>query len=154
VKDLCEKNPALNICQNSTLTGTCGTITCTGDAITCEIAKQAAKANCDAKQREDELKASGQYKLGNDALGGNDPLASTLPNKDKPEEINIQSSLDSSGFLGGGACIPDTQFSVSGQQISIPWSKACEYLVGLRAALMVMAFMMAFRMLSGTILRE
>lgn len=152
--DLCKLRPELNICRNSSISGSCSAVACSGDAITCEIARQASVRNCEEKAKEDALKASAQYALGNAAMSGADPLASSLPDPSKPTEIIAPSSISSGGFLGGGSCFPDTTFAIQGMSVTVPWSSACQYLIGLRAALMAVALMLAFRMVSGTILRE
>lgn len=151
-KDLCEKNPGLTICQNSTIGGDCETTVCTGDAITCAIAQAARIANCKRRESDDAMKNSPEYALGNAALSGNDP-AQNLPTRSNAQTIAVN-NLDSSGWLGGGACFPDKSFEVQGHTIAIPFSSVCEYLVGLRYAMMVLAGLLAFRVLAGSVLKD
>lgn len=153
-KDLCDKNPSLNICQNSQVMGKCGDITCTGDAIQCATARAAAAMQCKQKQDDDDLKASPLTALGASTVAGNDPLSGTLPTKGNGGNVTMPSSLDNSGWLGGGAAFNDVTVSVQGKSITVPLSKATGYLVGLRYALMIVALLVSFRMLSGVILRD
>lgn len=153
-KDLCQTHPELNICHNSSVSGTCGEITCSGDAITCAIARETAAKRCEDKAASDAIKDSPEYKLGKDVMGGADPMSGILPNKDNAMQLNLPTALDTSGFLGGGSCFADKTFSVQGHQFTLPFSAACAYLVAFRYALMIAAMLISFRMLSGTILRE
>jgi len=152
-KDLCQRQPHLNICNNSNVAGSCGSISCTGDAITCALLRTQAERNCRDKQAEDELKAKPYNNLGNAVLSGADPMAATLPTKANAAQINIP-SLDQSGWLGGGSCFPDKTFSVQGHSFTIPFSAACAYLVAFRYALMLVALFASFRMISGAILKD
>lgn len=152
--DLCAKNPSLNICKNSQVTGTCGQISCTGDAIQCATLRAAAAMQCKQKQDDDDLKASPLTALGASTAAGNDPLSGTLPTKGNGGNVTMPSSLDNSGWLGGGAAFNDVTFSIHGKSITVPLAKATGYLVGLRYALMIVALLVSFRMLSGVILRD
>lgn len=152
--DICAHNPGLTICKVSSLSGLCENVTCDGDAITCRIAKETAIKNCADKTAEDALKNSGQYTLGNAVMAGNDPLASTLPTVANGAQVVLPGSVDSGGWLGGGSCFADKSFSVQGQTITIPFSQACEYLTAFRYAIMIVALLASFRMVSGAIFRE
>lgn len=152
--DLCKLHPELNVCKNSTVAGACEAVTCTGDAIQCSTLKAAAEMNCARKKADEDLKAAPYKTLGDQLVSGADPLASTLPTKDKAATYTMPSSLDGQGWMGGGSCFSDKTFTVQGQAVTIPFSKACQYLVVLRYALMIMAFLFSFKMLSGVILRD
>jgi hypothetical protein len=153
--DLCKQHPELNICQNSQVSGACETLACTGDAITCAIARQTAEQNCRGKKLEDDAKASPQWALGNQALNGSDPLAANFPNNPaKGIPVAMPTNMDSSGWLGGGACFPDKPFTFQGQQFVIPFNTVCQNMTGFRYAVMIVALLMSFRMLAGAIFKE
>ena len=152
-QDFCASNPQLNVCKNSSVKGACETVSCEGDAIQCAALKAAAELNCRSKESEKVLKESAQYKLGNDVLSGNDPQASKLPTKDNAATWNMP-AIETSGWLGGGSCFADKQFTIQGATITIPFSQACQYLIVLRYVLMVIAAIVSFKLLSGSILKD
>jgi len=152
--DLCKQHAELNICKNSQVQGQCALVTCTGDAIQCATLRAAATIQCKQQQDDDALKALPSYGLGASVLSGNDPLAASLPTTKNASQINVASTLDSSGFLGGGSCFADKTLTVQGRSFVIPFSSACQYLVAFRYALMTIAALVAFRILSGAIIRE
>jgi hypothetical protein len=150
--------PNLNICQNSSVAGggcsqDVSTFTCSGDAIQCATLQQVAQENCTHAQEVSDLQAMPAYTLGAAVLGGNDPAASTLPSPTNATTVDV-GSLSASGFLGGGGCFPDVTVSLIGQSMSFPFSSLCQYLISLRAVVMVIASLASFRILSGTFLRE
>ena len=152
--DLCKQNPALAVCRNSQVVGTCKAIACEGDAIQCATLKQAAEMNCRAQDDVDVLKASPLTTLGGAVAAGTDPIKSTLPTVGNGANIAMPSSLDGSGWLGGGACFADKTMVVQGRTILIPLSKSCEYLIVLRYVMMIVALLVSFKILSGAIIRE
>lgn len=153
--DLCKQNPHLNICKNSMYTGTCASISCNGDAINCGILREQAIRNCKLKEDEEALKDSSVYQLGKSLLDGVDPAGTTLPTVQNASIVDLSAhNLDDSGFAGGGSCFNDKTFSYMGQSLTIPFSSVCSYLLPFRAVIMLIAAMVAYRMLSGTIIRE
>lgn len=151
--EFCKQNPTLNICRNSQISGSCGSISCDGDAIQCAIAREVAQKRCFDQAASDALQASGQYALGNAVFGGDDPLAGALPTKENASQVSM-GALDSGGFLGGGACFPDKTFTVNGKQITLSFTSACSVLIVFRYVIMIVALLVAFRILSGAIIRE
>jgi len=149
----CKQNPQLTVCQNSSVAGSCGTISCTGDAIQCATLQQAAALRCSKDEDDKALKASGAYTLGQQVMSGADPLASSLPTSKNAVGIAVP-SLDNSGWLGGGQCFPDKTITVQGQTITVPFSQACSIIVALRYALMAAASLVAFRILRAAFLSE
>lgn len=155
---ICDENPSLNICKNSTVTGSqcegsngITGFTCTGDAIQCATLQQVADQNCrDAADRQAESQ-SAEFRLGSAVMGGNDPLGSNLPTPGNATNVDV-GTLSSDGWLGGGSCFSDVAFSVMGQQISIPFSQVCQYLIVLRGVAMAIAGLVSFKMLSSTFL--
>lgn len=153
--DLCTKNPNLNICRNSTVTGACAATSCTGDAIQCATLRAAAAMQCKQAQDDAELKASSLHSLGSSVVAGNDPMGSNLPTKMNGSTVTMPSSLDTAGWMAAGSvAFDDVSFTVQGKTITIPLAKASGYLVGFRYALMIVALLVSFRMLSGVILRD
>ena len=151
---LCDTNPNLTICQNSSASATCEAVVCTGDAIQCETLRVAEAIRCKQLTDDGALNGSGLHGVGEAAVNGNDPMGPLLPSKENGGHIDMPGTLDASGWLGVGSCFPDKQFSVQGHSITISFSKACEYLLVFRYALMAAALLISFRMLSGAILRD
>ena len=149
-KDVCDKHPELNICNNSTVSGSCAATACTGDAITCQILKTQQLRDC-----QDHDDTDPNVILGKQLLAGQDPKASTLPTLDNASTVDLSGTqLDSSGWGGGGQCFQDKQFSAMGQTITIPLSKLCDYLIVFRALIMLIAALSSFKMVSGVILNS
>jgi hypothetical protein len=125
-------------------------VSCDGDAITCAILKTQQMRDCQDHDENDP-----QVKYGKQLLSGDDPMRDRLPTIDNAREVDLSNiKLDAAGWGGGGSCIQDRQFSVMGKTIVIPLSKLCEYLVILRYAIMLIASIVSFRMVSGSILKE
>lgn len=147
-KSFCQQNPNLTICKNSLVSGECEQTACDGDAIQCAILRQQRKEYCDS------LKPDSLSELGNAVLNGADPLQGSLPSPANAQVIDVGTSLDASGWLGGGQCFQDKQISVQGHTVKLEFSKACDYLVALRYVIMVIGSLISFRMLSGVFTRE
>lgn len=151
--DLCKQNPMLTICRNSSVSGTCGEITCEGDAIQCSTLRAAAAMQCKQKSDEEALKASPLAAKGQAAIDGTD-LAG-LPKPGNGQIVNIGSGLQTSqGWLGNGAAFDDVTITVQGKQILVPLSKWSGYLVSLRYVMMIIASLISFRILGSAILKE
>lgn len=149
--DLCTRNPNLSICRNSNVLGSCGTITCDGDAIQCATLRATAAIQCKGVKDESDLAASSLTALGAQLLAGTDPLKSTFPTVSGATVVQA-GSIDASGWLGGGSCFADKTVSVHGMSITLPFSKSCDILLALRYALMVAAALVSFKIVSGAIL--
>lgn len=150
--DLCKNNPTLAMCRNSRVDGTCGQITCQGDAIQCATLRAAAAMQCKQVKDDADLQASPLTTLGNQVISGTDPLKSTFPTVSGATVVQAPSTLDTAGWLGGRACFTDKVVTFRGQSITLPFSKSCDILLTLRYALMVAAALVSFRILSGAIL--
>lgn len=149
--DLCKQNPHLTICQNSTVAGKCGEISCTGDAIQCATLRAAAAMQCKQQTDEEALKASPLTALGQAAIDGTD--LNGLPSPTNGEVVSIP-TLDSQGWLGNGAAFTDVSISLQGHQVLLPLSKVTEYLLPLRYVLMLVASLVSYRILAGAVLKE
>lgn len=150
--DLCKQNPNLNICRDSSVSGSCGEIACVGDAIQCATLRAAAAMECRDKKDRDLLDKSPLKGLGEAAAAGNDPMKADFPSADKASVVSVASSLDASGFLGGGSCFPDKSITVMGKSFVLSFSAACDALLVFRYALMVIAALVSFRIVSGAVL--
>lgn len=150
--DLCKQNPMLTICRNSSVSGTCGAITCQGDAIQCATLRAAAAMECKQRQDETDLKTSPLSAKGAAAVNGTD-LAG-LPNSKNGAIVNISTLAGTEGWLGGGSAFDDISVTVQGHQIIVPLAKWSGYLVSLRYALMIIASLISFRILGSAILKE
>lgn len=132
------------------MTGMCAETSCDGDAIQCAILRTQQKRDC-----EDHDDKHPQYVLGKNILDGVDPMKSVLPSVDKASEIDVARDIRADGFGGGASsCATDKEVSILGQSIAIPLSKVCDYLLPLRFAIMLIASIVSFKMLSGVILRD
>lgn len=149
--DLCKQNPHLTICQNSSVAGKCGEISCMGDAIQCATLRAAAAMQCKQQSDEEALKASPLAAKGQAAIDGTD--LSGLPGPTNGEVVNIP-TLDSQGWLGNGAGFTDVSISLQGHQVVLPLSKVTEYLLPLRYVLMLVASLVSYRILAGAVLKE
>lgn len=151
--DLCKLNPSLTICKNSQVLGKCGEISCTGDAIQCATLRAAAAMECRQAADVKELTDSDAFKLGTAAAAGNDPQKGSFPSAANAALVSMP-AMSTAGWLSGGALPADKSFTVQGKTIVVPLSKALAYLIVLRYALMVVALLVSFRILSGAIIRE
>jgi hypothetical protein len=151
--DLCKQNPTLSICRQSSVSGACDAVTCTGDAIQCATLRAAAAMECRDKKDHDDLAASPLGALGAAAGAGNDPMKSSLPSKANGSNVAMP-SFDQSGWLGSGVMYPDKTITVQGKTITIEFSKYGQYLLVFRYALMVVALLVSFRIVSGAVIRE
>jgi hypothetical protein len=151
--NLCKQNPNLSICQNSSVSGDCTAgFSCTGDAVQCATLRAAAAIQCKQQQDDSDLKASSVYSLGSGVLSGADPAASTLPSPSKASTVTMPGSLDQTGWLGGGSCFADKVVTVRGMSFTLPYSQACNYLVVLRLAVMMIASLVSFRIVRDAVL--
>lgn len=151
--NFCKQNPTLSICRESSVSGTCGQVACMGDAIQCATLRAASAMECKQRTDEDALKALSVHGLGQAAANGTDPLADSLPSVKNASVVEM-GKMEASGWIGAGSAFKDVAFTVQGKSFAVPLSKWTGYLVGLRYALMVVAMLVSFRMLSGVILRD
>lgn len=107
---------------------------------------------CKQQADSDEIKASSAASLGAAMAAGNDPSKALFPLVGNATIVQAPSSLDNSGWLGGGSCFADKSVVVLGKTIVLPFSKGCDALLVLRYALMVAAALVSFKILSGAIL--
>ncbi|GGC57730.1 virulence factor TspB C-terminal domain-related protein [Undibacterium terreum] len=140
----------MNICKNSSVQGDCAQTTCDGDAITCAILQKQRQQYC-----EDHDEKNPQVILGKQLLNGEDPMKSQYPTLDNAQTVDLsQNHLDTGGWGLGGSCFQDKTFSVAGASVTIPLSQSCQYLIAFRYAIMLLAGIASWRMVSGSILRN
>lgn len=153
--NLCKQNPTLSICRESSVNGTCGQITCTGDAIQCATLRAAALMQCQQQKDIDDLTASPQKDLGASILSGADPMKTDIDNMLKGSETDLSKpSLDQAGFLGGGSCLANRSFTVLGKPVQVNFTELCSNIQPLRAVIMAVAFLAAYMLVSRSVLQS
>lgn len=151
--DLCKQNPTLSICRNSSVSGSCGEITCQGDAIQCATLRAAAAMQCQQQKELEELKNAPSKQLGDAIQNGNDPMKGQIEAAMKGEEVDMgKPQLDQTGFLGGGGCIPPKTMHVAGHAVAVDFTQVCEDIQPLRAAVMACAFIIAYLIVARSVL--
>lgn len=151
--DLCKQNPMLSICRNSSVSGTCGTITCQGDAIQCATLRAAAAMECrDASDRE-ELAQSPLKSSGAAIIAGSDPEKAAIDAAMAGTVVDLSNpNLDVSGFIGGGSCFAPMTISVLGHTVTQSFAEVCENIVPLRYAIMLCASIISYLIVGRTVL--
>lgn len=152
--EFCKKNPQLSVCKNSTVNGKCRETACEGDAIQCATLRAAAAMQCTQDDDKKFFEESAGYKLGKAVATGEDPQLKDLPTAKNGKTVDMPTSLDSAGWIGGGAPISNKNFSVMGRTFTIPFSDVMPYLLVLRYGMFICALLASFKILSGAILRE
>lgn len=126
----CRDNPESPICKVSSVSGSCETFTCNGDAAQCAIAKAAQEMRCEM------LKDGAKRELGAAIINGTDPDAENLPKPSNPTVVDVAGSISTTeGFLGTNSCPGDQSYSILGQTIVIPFDQFCTSLQFMGAVL-------------------
>lgn len=142
----CQQNPSAQVCKGSQSSASGGTDctaapSCSGDAIQCMMVNQQWRTRCDSNQ------PSSLSDLGSKLVSGQDPVAN--PASSGNRTVNpIASSIDQSSFLNG-AGLSDKVVSVSGQSITLPFSRLNQYLVWLGHLFVVISLIGAIRIVLG-----
>lgn len=153
--NLCKQNPNLAVCMNSSVSGTCGNITCNGDAVQCATLRAAAAMQCKQVSDEAELKASSSYALGNQILSGADPAKTSIDNLVKGDSVDLSKpNLDASGFLGAGSCLADRSFSIMGRPVTMSFATVCSNIQPLRYVVMACAYIVAYLLVARSVLNN
>jgi len=143
--DFCIKNPTLNVCKNSQVTGECEETACQGDAIQCSILRQQRKEYCD------NMKDTPQVLLGRDLLAGNDPLQSQIDAAKTGTTVDLASqSFDQSSFAPS-ACFASKAGSSHGHAIPIDFSAACNSAASIRFAVIALCSLAGFLIVARSI---
>jgi hypothetical protein len=152
--DLCKQHPDLSMCRNSTVAGTCGEITCTGDAIQCATLRAAAAMQCQQKKDMDDLAASPSKALGDSILSGADPQKAAIDGAIKGTDIDLSKpTLDQGGFVGA-ACLSSKSFDVMGRSVTVDFTRVCSDIQPLRTVVMACAFILAYLIVSRSVLQS
>lgn len=152
--DLCKQNPLLTICRNSSVNGKCEAISCEGDAIQCATLRAAAMMQCQQDADKKALEQMPAKTLGQQILDGADPMKGQIDAALKGREIDMsKQALDDSGFVGGGSCFPDKSINVLGKTITVSFARVCQDIQPLRAAIMACAFIVAYLIVSKSVLQ-
>lgn len=151
--DLCKLHPELNICNNSQVSGACALVTCTGDAIQCATLRAAASMDCRSTADGAALAALPSTSLGNSLLSGSDPMAAQISTAMAGTSVDLSNpNLDSSGFLGGGACFPAKTLSVAGRTFVVSFTAVCNSIQPLRLAVMACASILSYLIVARSVL--
>ena len=141
----CAKNPNDAACKaNSSAEGGADCVAppvCKGDAVQCAMLNQQWHTRCDLQQPND---ASA---LGQQLVAGHDP-AGNPASPSQRTVTPIATALDQSPFLGGGG-LSDKVVTVSGQSITLPFSKLNQYLEWLGRVFVVISLIGALRIVLG-----
>lgn len=153
--NLCKQNPTLSVCRESSVAGTCGEITCVGDAIQCATLRAAAAMQCQQKKDLDDLAARPEVSAGNAILGGTDPQKEAIDSALKGSEVDMsQPALDSSGFVSSRSCLAPRSFSAFNQTITVSFDELCDNLDALRYAVLACAWIVAYLIVSRSVLNS
>jgi len=114
---------------------------CKGDAIQCAMLTQQWKTRCDNQQ------TNAASDLATQVLGGNDPSKNPA-DKENRDVRPISNSLDQTAFLGGGG-LQDKVVTVSGQAITLPFSRLNQYLEWIGRLFVVISLIGAIRIVLG-----
>jgi hypothetical protein len=100
---------------------------------------------CAQQQDTDALKALPQKALGDQIMGGNDPMAGQIADTLKGTDVDMSRvSFDQSGFLGGGTCLANRSFVVMGRAVPVDFTTVCSNIAPLRAVMMAVALIMSY----------
>jgi hypothetical protein len=150
--NLCKQNPTLTVCRNSTVSGTCGQISCMGDAIQCETLRAAAKIQCQQQADIDELKASPLKATGEAILSGAGSEKATLDALVKGDTVDLSApKLDAAGFVPG-SCLGNKTFTVLGRSVSVSFAQLCSDIQPLRYVIMACAAILSYLIVARSVL--
>ncbi|MDR2239278.1 MAG: hypothetical protein LBE33_02430 [Zoogloeaceae bacterium] len=121
----CVENPDSHICKKSSFGGDClSSFTCDGDAVQCAVAREQHIRNCALFDTETD-----ESVLGQQAIEGQDPMASEFPNDPSNiDTFDISTLLDKTEIFSA-QCIADFNLSVGGYGIYVPMDKICTALI-------------------------
>lgn len=143
--DFCVKNPNLNVCKNSQVTGECDETACQGDAIQCAILRQQRKEYCDNMQD------TPQVLLGRQLLSGADPMQSQIDAAKAGTTVDLATqTFDQAGFAPS-ACFSGKSGSFHGHAIPIDFSAACNSAATIRFAVIALCSLAGFLIVARSI---
>lgn len=139
--NLCKTNPNLNICHNSSVSGSCGQVACTGDAIQCATLRAAAAMQCQQQSDINTLSGMSVSATGAAILAGSDPDAAKIAANQAGTSVDMSNpgaNIDSSGFAPA-SCLADRQISILGHQVTISFSQYCPQLANIKPVVLALA---------------
>jgi len=152
-KDFCKQNPGLSVCRESSVSGKCGEISCTGDAIQCANLRAVAVMECRDADDRSQLDKMAVRGTGQAILEGADPQQGAIDAMLKGDKVDLSKpNIDQSGFLGGGSCFAPKSFSVSGRTVTMDFDVVCNNIQPLRAVVLACAFIIAYLIVSKSVL--
>lgn len=150
----CQKNPTASVCKQAdedkkkgSWSGSCGAFQCEGDAVNCAISRKIHQDRCD--DLDDMQQFDNAASLGKKLLNGEheaDVSAFLNGEGDGNKTINVGGLVSESGsYQFAAQCLPDIQFSIGGQSITVPISKVCPYFEMIGFFLLAAAYLAALR---------
>jgi hypothetical protein len=140
----CQDNPSSPLCVQSAFAGACSSVTCTGDAVQCAMAREQHRRMCEFFEPGGATVQAGQEAANGQAQPDGHPGANP-----QLGSIDFGSQIDTGNGGIAGSCPADAAFSVHGTTVTIPWSRACPYLEAFGnfavAVAMLAAAFIAFR---------
>lgn len=135
----CKQNPTLSICKESSISGSCAAVSCSGDAIQCAMAREQSKRNCELIDTETTLSS-----IGRTAANGGDP-ADHPKNSQSSIAVNLSTMLDATPLFGSSnQCPADITITHDGRAFVLPFgSTLCPYLRLLGAAFLAACYLAA-----------
>ncbi len=148
-KSLCEVNPELDLCKNSSINaGFCnaGELTgfdCSGDAISCAQVRQQMIYNCKIFKEDTELTT--KYEDAKNENGSTSPAAEA-----NIQTFSLPTSLDASSPYSG-QCIQDLTVTFNGDSVTLPFGEWCPILEALGWLMLACAYITAAIILGGAL---
>lgn len=140
--NFCRDNPESPMCRGSSISGTCGAVSCDGDAIQCAIAREQAKRGCEWYTENTTAQS-----LGDNMIAGTDPDAATFPNHPSQLSTTGVGSISQATFLSAAAGLSDQTVAVGARSFVIPWSKWNDILGYMGLIVMAFAFVAAYKII-------
>lgn len=126
--------------ERSSFAGSCAAFACDGDAIMCAVALEQHKRNCQLF-----VDSSPESQLYDAEKGKTGPQYTSGPSVNiGPGNIN-----QTNPFAASAQCISDKTVTVAGNTITLPFSQICSTLQHLGTVLLFIAFLTAYRIVSG-----
>lgn len=140
-KSFCQENPKSPLCKESSFGGACGGgFNCDGDAVTCAIAKEQHKRQCEWAQVDSAVLTEGGTATGAGLRPADHPFANPLS-----VNFSLASAIDQSDPIASGCPVDEV---IAG--IRLPFSALCTPLTVMGHIAVAFAFVAAFRIVFGS----
>jgi hypothetical protein len=154
-KNICQLNPSLTICKNSSVSGSCGAVTCSGDAIQCATLRAASAMQCQQEKDIEELQASPLTTSGKAILSGADPQKAAVDAALAGSIVDVsRPNLDASGFFGSSSCFPNRSIQVLGKSIEVSFTSVCNSIHPLRFAILALSYLAAYLIIARSLMSD